>query len=303
MDLFGILGACLRRWYVTVPLLLVTAGFAAQSYRTVEPVYSGTVSLVVLPSLKKADGAQAESEEASGRNPYSGQGGARFAVAVLARNVNSPAFRSKLGLAPTSTELVQATTGSQQPIIQIDAQAATPDAVYALLDRASEQAGVVLNEFQAEAGAPADTRYRMAPGVPAGGVVDVTPSRLRVSGAIAVVGFGLAAALATVLDVVLLQRRRRREAGHDGRRERVTPQTAPTAEDPHTTAPTEAAGAPQATDTPQPSGPPQTADPQTPAPADSEPATPSRGGVPPKHRAPDRDVEPAMARASLPADS
>jgi hypothetical protein len=282
MDLFGILGACLRRWYVTVPLLLVTAGFAAQSYRTVEPVYSGTVSLVVLPSLKQANGAQTESEDTSGRNPYSGQGGARFAVAVLARNVNSPAFRSRLGLAPTSTELVQAETGSQQPIIQIDAQSSTPEAVYSLLDRASEQAGVVLNEFQAEAGAPADTRYRIAPGVPAGGVVDVTPSRLRVSGAIAVVGFGLAAALATVLDIVLMQRRKRQDAaGRDSLREQ------------------EAAQVPQAVETPQ-----TTEKPQTPAPVEPEPDTPAGAGVPPQRPARERDVvEPAMARASLPADS
>ncbi|PFG38851.1 hypothetical protein ATJ97_1339 [Georgenia soli] len=211
MDLFSILGASLRRWYVTVLVVAVTGLLAFQSYKAVEPVYTGMVSLVVLPSLEQTLAASADPEDelAQDKNPYAGQGGSQFAVAVLKRNINSTAFRERLDLEKNETILAE--TANSQPILEITASANTPADVRRLLDLVTAEASVVLNEFQETAGAPVETRYRTAPAVPPGTVEDVTPSRLRVAGAIAVMGCAVAAGLATTLDLLLARRKARRQ--------------------------------------------------------------------------------------------
>ena len=51
MDLFTIAGACLRRWYFTVPLLLLVAFASYRAYDAVEPLYTSSRSIVVLPNV------------------------------------------------------------------------------------------------------------------------------------------------------------------------------------------------------------------------------------------------------------
>lgn len=212
MDLFTIAGACVRRWYLTVPMLLVVGLLAFQAYSAVEPLYTSSRSVVVLPSLDETAAQAAEEEEEEVEpddedNPYSGQGGSRFAVAVLKRNINSTAFEDRLGLEKGVEQTFEAESSDDQPMIHVVATAPTDQAVYALLDRVVRESAVVLDEFQAEAGAPEITRYRIAPAVPAGPVEDATPSRLRSAGAIMVLGGGLVAALVVGVDALLNRRR------------------------------------------------------------------------------------------------
>ncbi len=215
MDLFTIAGACVRRWYLTVPMLLVVGLLAFQAYSAVEPLYTSSRSVVVLPSLDETAAQAAEEEEVEPDdedNPYSGQGGSRFAVAVLKRNINSTAFEDRLDLEKGVEQTFEAESSDDQPMIHVVATAPTDQAVYALLDRVVRESAVVLDEFQAEAGAPEITRYRIAPAVPAGPVEDATPSRVRSAGAIMVLGGGLVAALVVGVDALLNRRRRREEA-------------------------------------------------------------------------------------------
>ncbi|KAE8764891.1 hypothetical protein [Georgenia thermotolerans] len=217
MDLFSIVGACLRRWYVTVPLVAVAGWLALQSYKSVEPVYTASASVVVLPSLQQTAGTADQPDAApEPENPYAGQGGAQFAAAVLGRNINSSVFRDRLGVEGLTSESVKAQKSESQPIVTIDATQSSPEAVYALLDKIAAEAAVVLDEVQESAGAPPNTHYRLAPAVPAGAVEDITPSRLRAAGAIAVVGCGVAAAAATVADLMLARRPRRARRGRHG---------------------------------------------------------------------------------------
>lgn len=218
MDLFTIVGACVRRWYVTLPLVLVTAVLAAGAYQAVPPVYTSSVSIVVLPANTP------EVEESAAPipdNPYSGSGGPRFAASVLARNINTDGYRERIGLDVSDDVAFEASASNDQPMIRIDATAPTPELVLETLTAVTGQAGVVLAEFQTTAGAPEVKQYRIAAAVPADRVEDVTPSRLRSAGAIAVLGMGLAAALATALDALL----RRRKQG-------TTPSAPPTIGDP-----------------------------------------------------------------------
>lgn len=215
MDLFTIAGACVRRWYLTVPMLLVVGLLAFQAYSAVEPLYTSSRSVVVLPSLDETAAQAAErggeDEPDDEDNPYSGQGGSRFAVAVLKRNINSTAFEDRLDLAKGVEQTFEAESSDDQPMIHVVVTAPSEQAVYALLDKVVAESAVVLDEFQAEAGAPEVTRYRIAPAVPAGPVEDATPSRLRSAGAIVVLGGGLVAALVVGADALLTRRRRREE--------------------------------------------------------------------------------------------
>ncbi|MFD1504232.1 hypothetical protein ACFSBG_00895 [Georgenia yuyongxinii] len=213
MDLFGIVAAIVRRWYVSLPILLIAGFLAQQAYKAVEPAYTASVTVVVLPSLAESSGAPPPPEGVPVPvNPYNGSGGARFAAAVLARNINSTSYAQNIGL-PVGSGTFMADAAREQPIIRIDATASSPGAVTDLLEKVSAGAATVLNDFQAAAGAPEDKRYRAAPAVPVGNVEDITPSRMRSAGAIGVLGLAVAAATAVAADVALLRRRSRSATG------------------------------------------------------------------------------------------
>ncbi|WP_127128529.1 hypothetical protein [Georgenia sp. SYP-B2076] len=208
MDLFSILGSSFRRWYVTLPIVALAAVLAVQAYQAVPTVYSSSVTVTVLPPVvpppPPPDPVTGEVVEPYETNPYDGPS---LAAAVLARNLNSAAFAEQLGLDTESKETILADPASRQPIIEITATGGSPGAVLGLLGEVTTQAGTILNTFQEQAGATEGARYRLAPAVPANPVQDVTPSRFRTSGAIAVVGLGVAAAAATALDMALERRR------------------------------------------------------------------------------------------------
>lgn len=216
MDLFTIAGACLRRWYITLPLITVVVLFSYRAYAAVEPLFASSQSIVVLPSIapvpdpEEPAGDEAAADRSEEVNPYSGQGGSRFAVAVLTRNLNSTAFLERLNLDSAVTQSFEASSSSNQPMIHIDATTSSEEQVYALLEAIVDEAAIVLDEFQADAGAPEVTRYRIAPAVPPGPVEDATPSRVRAAGAIAVLGGGLTAALVVGFDALWTSRARRR---------------------------------------------------------------------------------------------
>jgi hypothetical protein len=207
VDLFSIVGACLRRWYVTLPLVALTALFAYQAYESVEPEYTASRWIVILPSLEQDNLApaptQADAEVEPPSNPYSGQGGSRFAVAVLTRNLNSTAFHARIEPRLAGRGTFEADAANEQPLIEIVAVAPREEDVYSILDAVVEEAAVVLHEVQMSANAPTETHYRIAPAVPAGPAEDATPSRFRVAGAIAVVGSGLSMILAVASDGLL----------------------------------------------------------------------------------------------------
>ncbi|PVU83505.1 hypothetical protein DDP54_11425 [Cellulomonas sp. WB94] len=202
MDLFTIIGTCLRRWYVTVPIVALTAWMSFQAYQSVPSVYSSAVSIVVLPN-STPQAVEGTVETPVPDNPYSGSGGPRFAAAVLARNINSRDYRNLVGLGDASDVTFSATASADQPIIRIDATGPTPEVVTSTLEAVTTEASVVLANFQTAAGAPEIKLYRIAPAVPADRVQDVTPSRWRSAGAILVLGAAIAVVFATSLDSAL----------------------------------------------------------------------------------------------------
>ena len=225
MDLFTIIGACVRRWYVTVPIIALAMFGAYNAYKSVPSSYSSTTSIAILPAAPNPQATatpKAGTNAVTPENPYAGSGGPRFAAVVLARNINTGTYRQQIGLGKANDVTYTATASTTQPIINISATGPSGAAVLDALTRVTGQAGVVLNQFQTAAGAPQQTLYRIAVAVPADTVTDVTPSRWRNAGALIALGLALAAGLATALDVAL----RRRRPSHGSKAAKAAP-TAP----------------------------------------------------------------------------
>ncbi len=205
MDLFGILGTALRRWYVGVPIVIVGLIFSYQAYQSVVPAYSGTSTIVVLPNESP------DTDEDGPSNPYGGSSGTEFAAAVLGRNIDSAAFQQRLGVTSGSDRTISADVSQDQPMIRIEAVAPNEGAVVALLDDVVAESERTLLELQEAAGAVPETIYRAERVVPVGEIEDVTPSRFRMAGAIFALA-ALAAVMASVLvDSILARDRRRRD--------------------------------------------------------------------------------------------
>ncbi|MGV8968275.1 MAG: hypothetical protein ACOH2F_18580 [Cellulomonas sp.] len=233
MDAVFVLRVSARRWYVVLPVLSLSCGLALAAYRQVEPLYTASSSIVILPSQAAPSDAVGPASPGLD-NPYAGSGGTRLAAAVLAKNISSGSFRDRLDLGAGGQVTISATVAAQQPIITVDASAGTAADVFRTLDNVTTSARVILDEFQAVAQAPKDTRYLVASAVPASEATDVTPSRWRAPGAILALGAGLAALLALALDAALAARTRPRTARGattaPARPERHAPDPGPSAE-------------------------------------------------------------------------
>ncbi|WP_407344422.1 hypothetical protein [Pengzhenrongella phosphoraccumulans] len=201
MDAVFVLRASARRWYVIVPVLTLSCGLAAAAYGQVEPLYTASSSIVILPSQAAQQGA-VDPRSSGLDNPYAGSGGTRLAAAVLAKNIASRSFHDRLDPAVAGPVTIESTVAAQQPIITVAVTAGTAADVFRTLDAVTASARVVLDEFQAVAQAPEATRYLVASAVPASEATDVTPSRWRGPGAIIVLGAGLAALLAVATDAI-----------------------------------------------------------------------------------------------------
>lgn len=214
MDLLGVMRACLRRWYVFLPVLGLTVWFCLQQYRAAAPQYTSTAAFAVVPSsdLLIARGQQ-NSGDALITNPYNGGTAQATLAALLTAALNTASVRDELlprgGVAVTAQRnpevdptLVSVSLVSEDP-------RAAADAVAAL------QAGTngVLAGLQTSVGAPPSQLFAAVPGGPVDPPLEDYPDRVR-----AVVAFGLAGTLLAVVLSVLAQSSMRGRRRHEDRR-------------------------------------------------------------------------------------
>lgn len=150
MVLSDMLRSLLRRWYVVVLGLALTAlgVYGAQALTPVN--YSATSTVVLLPPEKSVE---------DGNNPYLYLGGLGQALNVLVISMNSEAKQTAIigtdGTQEFTLEQDSTTTG---PIIQIAVQAPTAGQALALVDKVTAQVPVTLNELQDELKVPKDAK-------------------------------------------------------------------------------------------------------------------------------------------------
>lgn len=185
----------LRRWYVVVAGLLVTAGLCVFAVRLVPPTYTTAVSVLLLPptSTLNAEG-----------NPYRALAGLQLAADVLARSVSDTETVNEIA-PPTGTatyEVVRDVTTSG-PILLVTTQDSTDsgalDTLHAVLQVMPER----LATLQTSAGAPPESLLTMSV-IANTDVAEVDrKSQIRAVIVAAVLGLALTMLLAAAIDGAL----------------------------------------------------------------------------------------------------
>lgn len=209
MDLGGVAAALLRRWYLVLAGVAVTAGLVLAAYTAVPPTYSATGTSVVLPAAESVP---------DGANPLLQLGGleqpASLVVAYLAGDGPREAFTEQY---PDARYEVVVDPLSRGPLIITTVESPHEDEVFAALETALAAVPDALAAIQDEVEAPADARLESSPLI-----VDVEPTTFRsatLRAVVAVAGAGLALALgaAVGVDSLLARRAFRRDKAPDDR--------------------------------------------------------------------------------------
>lgn len=201
MDLLGVLRACVRRWYVFLPVLAVTLWFCAQQYQQAVPTYTSNASVVIAPSaaLTYNKGRQAE----TGRlitSPFGGGEGPRVLTGLLARALNTEVEQAQL--LPEGGATISAAREVEEDATVVQLQVVSEDLERDVAAMAAVRQGVdgVLRDIQLDAGAQDWELYTAVSGGPVDPPLVAYPSRVR-----GVVAIGLAGTLVAVVLSVLAQ--------------------------------------------------------------------------------------------------
>lgn len=204
MELSDTLRALVRRWYVLLLGLLLTAGAGWAVHRAVPTTYQATGSILLMPSPVMVGDAG---------NPYLYLGGMRDVLDVVIRRSDAEQVREGL-LAPYegSDYEVAPDATTQSPIIVVTAESLSPEDAVALLQAALVTVGSNLDAMQDELTLPEANRIqRRELVVDATATADNSTAR---QATIATVGAGLLGTLLLTgfVDGRLLRRRARRTA-------------------------------------------------------------------------------------------
>lgn len=218
MDLFDIVKSCLRRWYVVLPILLITSWLAYGAYTSVRPVYYANTAVTIAPANSYIQFAG--EGKPSPRNGLLEAGGATFItnLAVLgfddtvrARVVaagGQPNFTVRMfPVAAGGQSTVQ--TQVQLPLILIEDTESDPRSATKTVELASQEVQPILDQLQRAAGVPEDQMVKAIPAAAPTAVMG-TPSRGRKVISTVFAGGCIAIVSGVVADVLILRRRRRR---------------------------------------------------------------------------------------------
>ncbi|WP_299576146.1 hypothetical protein [uncultured Williamsia sp.] len=214
MDLFDVLRACARRWFVFIPLVAISIAIAYNNYSGVTPVFFGNVSVgLTAPSTKTQQTSSTGSVQVNS-NGLVDAGGVSYLATLVATAMDEPSTREAVraagGTLDYNTKLFTAPVGTQIPILVIDASGASGRAVQETLRAAVAQAEPVAQSVQSDAGVPAANQYRaLTPAeipTPGGGY----PSRTREALATILGGILISVVVTVAVDAILAYVARRR---------------------------------------------------------------------------------------------
>ena len=204
MEFTAVLAALLRRWYVVLVGLLLTAGLVYVANDAVPPTYSATGSVLLLPP-----GASV----ADGSNPLLALGGleqpAALVVAYLAGDESRQVFAEDF---PNTTYDIVLDPLSRGPLVLIKVEDPSEDDVMSALSAVLDTLPDALSMLQDQVDAPADSRVTSMPLS-----VDTRPTTERsdsLRALIAAAGVGMVLTLvgAVAFDSLAARRREHRRA-------------------------------------------------------------------------------------------
>lgn len=145
MDLFDVAQACRRRWYVTVPLALLTLAMAGLAYYAVPVVYRASAVVGLAPSpLTGGEG-----------NGIINNGGTIMLANLTAAGIDSASVAQDIKDSSGATDFaaaVVAVPGGQMPMLNLVASARDRDTAVSAVTIAQQRAQDELDRIQANAG-------------------------------------------------------------------------------------------------------------------------------------------------------
>jgi hypothetical protein len=210
LDLFDVVRACFRRWYVIVPVLLVVGWWAHSVYSSAKPVYYANTVVGFAPPntqvLNPMPGAPVP------RNGLLDVGGATLVANMTAIGMLEPSVVDRVvaagGLPDYHSKMFPVPGNmAQLPLIMIEETDADPAAVTKTLDLVVAQVQVSLRNLQEHAQVPDDQMVTSFVVSPPSEPMGAMPSRMRSTIAIFAAGAGLSVLLAVLLDVILTRRK------------------------------------------------------------------------------------------------
>jgi hypothetical protein len=212
MDFWAALLVVFRRWYVFLPVFLITLVGAGAVFVSVPKVYTSTAVLMVTGPVNGG----AVARNAPKTNPMLGfTQASRVTATLLVESLNTAGVADELGARPGSGTAVRVLNGAGNtelldtgPYLQIVAETTTPLRAHELSTRMVEIADEHLLALQQAVGAPKNTYLTLSPAVsPTMPQADLTG---RGRAAISALALGLMASLACAFAVESLAERRRR---------------------------------------------------------------------------------------------
>lgn len=204
MDIWTVLKACARRWYVFVPVLALTMGFAYTQMQAAPPAYLATSTATLTgPALVPGQ----EPGEVLERNPFESLGGSLTSTTKV--------MVALMDSAPKRDEFVdQGVTADyevaqDESVVYFDVVGDDPDAVVASAVRLVELLDVEMANLQGRAIEAPESRIRAVPVALPQTAAEDPVAGIRVFAVIGALGLIGSVAAALVTDAVMQNRRRR----------------------------------------------------------------------------------------------
>lgn len=211
MDLWKTILVLLRRWYVAVPVFVVTLGLAVGVYAAV-PMRWESTGTVVLTS--PAQGATSEATKQRGlTNPFLAfDMSLGVSAAIIIQSLSTPGVEKELGADGKETTYVISGAEIGGPFINVVAESTSDENARATVQRVLERVQKDLIDRQTALQAPPGTFIKVETVVQPTEAEPQRGGKLRAAGAAFVLGFAAMLTAAYGLESWSIARRRKRDA-------------------------------------------------------------------------------------------
>jgi hypothetical protein len=202
LDLFDLVRICAKRWYIFLPLFLLSTGYAYHAYTSVQPLYYANSVVSIAPPNQRASYSSSPMEV----NGLLEAGGPTLITNLAVIAGSDPGFKLKVaGLGGTTNFTVKnfpQPVGVQVPLPLIMIETTTGDLTTATktIEIASSQIDGVFRDVQKSAGV-ADSQLARAIVASPPRTAKATPSRTRATAGIFFGGLGVSVIASVIADV------------------------------------------------------------------------------------------------------
>ena len=145
----------LRRWYIVLPGIIITASLAVGVWFAIPPNYYRSATQLLIPGVGNMP---------EGANPYLFLGGLAPAADVLVRAIGSENVLDEMSEDHPGVEIsIRRDTSTAGPIILISVTASSDADAEAVLEQLVDRTATVLEDFQRAEGVPTGSRMTVIP--------------------------------------------------------------------------------------------------------------------------------------------